>query len=101
MTEPDAQSPTGNPQCWVCQKPATHKDTSPPHEYTCDDHALSIDAERFRDADDAKPDYAVRAQKILEESLDRWHDDDWDDKDKHTAAQRAMFTIEHEVDDDP
>ena len=29
--------------CWVCGDKATHQNQKPPHEYTCDDHALSID----------------------------------------------------------
>ena len=31
------------PICWVCGDKATHQNQKPPHEYTCDDHALSID----------------------------------------------------------
>lgn len=31
--------------CWVCQdREATHINTKPPYELTCDDHAIDIDA---------------------------------------------------------
>ena len=99
MTMPSDESQEKIPRCWACQDPATHYDTGPLDEYTCDEHAISIDAERFRDSPE-KPDYALRAQKLLEESLDRWHDDDWSDEHKHLATQRAMLTIKHEVDDE-
>ena len=31
------------PLCWVCFNRATHRNQKPPHEYTCDEHAVSID----------------------------------------------------------
>jgi len=46
-----------NQQCWVCGAEATHQDTTPPYEFTCDDHAISIDAEPI-DAGDEGDDTA-------------------------------------------
>lgn len=31
------------PVCWVCFEFATHRNQKPPYEYTCDEHAVSID----------------------------------------------------------
>ena len=40
------------PVCWVCFKRATHRDQTPPHEYVCEDHAISIDAVPVVNGDD-------------------------------------------------
>ena len=32
------------PLCWVCFDHATHRDETPPHEFVCEEHVLSIDA---------------------------------------------------------
>jgi len=37
------------PECWVCGETATHRETKPPYEYLCSDHAISIDANPIKD----------------------------------------------------
>lgn len=39
------------PVCWVCGDFATHRDTQPPYEFACDEHAVGIDMVPVEEAD--------------------------------------------------